>query len=137
MSDIICTTPKSEMATAAREAAECRAEGGGYYFRVLPHRPKVEPGDRVYYVEDGYIRGFALVHIVEPAGAVCKTTGRMWTGKWSVVMLASSWCWIEPVKMKGFQRFHYAKFVRDSVKVVGGWLDEKPDLTCKAEPLAV
>ncbi|MBE3096986.1 MAG: hypothetical protein IMZ44_07630, partial [Planctomycetes bacterium] len=80
--DIIVTTPKSEMANAAQEAAGCILDGGGEYFRRFPHRqaPRIAPGDRCYYVEDGCIRGYALVTRTFLAGGMiyCDTTGRRW-----------------------------------------------------------
>ena len=54
MKDIIVTTPKSEIANAAREAEDVKRAGGGMYFRRFPPSmsPDVRPGDRVYYVDD-------------------------------------------------------------------------------------
>lgn len=56
MTDYIVTTPKSEMANSAREAANCIRDGGGYYFRRLPphFRPcaGLKMGWRVFYVEE-------------------------------------------------------------------------------------
>ena len=148
--DIIVTTPKSEMANAAREAADCIAAGGGEYFRRFPlvRTPKVTPADRVYYVEDGYVRGFAVIsRLSYESGMNCDTTGRRWARGWYVFMDANSWKWIRPIPMRGFQGFRYAGRVQISqtdgvgcpgdckilvganwqiVHVVGGWVDPKP-----------
>lgn len=151
--DIIVTTPKSEIANAAREAADCIAAGGGDYFRrfhPISH-PDIEPGSRVYYVEAGYIRGFAVVARVQavgPAGLRCDTTGRIWSQGWYASMPAESWRWIRPIPTLGCRGFRYAVTKRlDSgllglltwadpasdpawypVIVVGGWLFPRPGL---------
>ena len=132
--DIIVTTPKSQMENARREAADVKAAGGGEYFRRFHSKPPVHPGERVYYVEDGYVRGFALVDRVEhhPNGMRCESTGRFWQYGWYVFMDAACWCWIEPVAMTGFQNFRLAhmdpKHRLLEPKIVGGWLDPKPEV---------
>ena len=93
--DIIVTTPKSRMADAAREAAECIANEGGEYFRRFSRFqvPKIDIGERVYYVEDGYIRGFAVVSRTAdiPRRMQCDTTGRWYDPGFYVFMPAESW----------------------------------------------
>lgn len=151
--DIIVTTPKSEMANAAQEAAECLAAGGGEYFRRFPRhqRPRVEPGDRVYYIEDGFLRGFAVIHRIEDRLSrvqVCDTTNRHWPPGFYVFMRADSWKWIRPIPMRGFQGFRYPGSSlratagrRDAILlprfadivIVGGWLDPRPEGPCLAE----
>lgn len=135
--DIIVTTPKGEMANAAREAEDVRRAGGGMYFRRFPlsQRPSVSVGERVYYVEDGYVRGFAWVHAVEEQkGVSCGTTGRQWPPGFYVYMDATTWQWIEPIPMRGFQGFRYVAESGETpgyllpVKIVGGWLDPRPDV---------
>ena len=43
--DIILTTPKYEMANAAREAENCIKDGKGYYFRRFNQEPcNLSPG---------------------------------------------------------------------------------------------
>ncbi len=132
--DIIVTTPKSQMATAAQEAADCIAAGGGEYFRrfAQTQKPDVGKGNRVYYVEDGYVRGFArccrtgYMH----CAIKCSTTGRRWPEGFYVFMNAKTWQWIEPIPMQGFQGFRYADKslnYRD-LRIVGGWRDPKPEV---------
>ena len=139
--DIIITTPKSEMAAAAREAADVLAAGGGAYFRRFATRPPVEPGDRIYYVEDGYVRGFALAERVTfLESADCNTTGLTWSRGWYVFMDATTWRWIRPILMMGFQNWRRAhRYLlpadrapaqdpagRPPVEIIGGWRDPKP-----------
>lgn len=128
--DIIVTTPKSQMSNAAQEAADCIANGGGYYFRRfnLPG-PDVKKGDNVFYVEDGYVRGFCVVDRVQHNQGMqrCETTGQMWGPGLYVFMRADSWRWIEPLPMRGFQGFRYANFRITAVQVVGGWKSPRPE----------
>ena len=122
--DAIVTTPKSEIETAAREAAAVVAAGGGYYYRTVAREPrKLNYGDRLFYVEDGFIRGFALVErILVDEPFTCRVTGKTRHG-YQIVMNAKTWHWIEPIPMVGFQGVRYFD---QRVKVVGGWLDPKP-----------
>jgi hypothetical protein len=149
--DIIVTTPRSQMQVAAREAADCIRHGGGQYFRrfhstAYPQRLGV--GDRVYYVEDGYVRGFAVVcrTLHSPDCRACDSTGRKWSQGFFVFMDAASWRWISPIPMKGFQGFRYARSAEGSnpnvierftadgeqevawVEIIGGWRDPKPEV---------
>ena len=112
--DIIVTTPKSQMAAAAQEAADARCAGAGTeYFRSFPraYAPgQLRPGDRIYYVEDGFVRGFAVVSHIEQSQfpMQCQTTGREWPAGYYAFMQADSWRWIRPIPMRGFQGFRYA-----------------------------
>lgn len=127
MRDIIVTTPRREMETAAEEARGCIESGGGYYFRTFHHLPKdIEVGSRVFYVEDGYVRGYALVNEINRGDMRCGTTGRVWDGN-HVIMLANSWTWVRPIPMRGFQGWRYYEPPAD-LKVVGDWLDPKPEV---------
>jgi len=133
--DIIVTTPKSRMKDAAAEAADCIAAGGGQYFRRFPphHHPVIASGCRVYYVEDGYLRGFAIVSRVEQfdVAVQCSTTGQIWAPGFYVFMDARTWKWVRPIPMKGFQGFRYAvpyNFPADTrIEIVGDWFDPKPE----------
>lgn len=140
--DIIVTTPKSQMANAAREAADVLAAGGGEYFRRFSggHRgPRIAAGERVWYVEDGYIRGFCVVSRVLRRGTdeVCGTTGRVWPHGVYVYMDATTWQWIRPIPMRGFQGYRYVhpRSVGDllatqihQAEIVGGWRDPRPEV---------
>lgn len=124
--DIILTTPKTQMKNAAKEAAECISSGGGYYFRRFKSRPAmIEPGDKVWYVEDGYVRGYCVVfeikHLIKQT---CDTTGKEWGKGFYVFMDSKSWTWIEPIPYNGFQG--YRKSTIKDYKIVGDWLTPKP-----------
>jgi len=126
--DIIVTTPKSQMATAAQEAENVKASGGGIYFRCLGrHRPEdLGEGDRIFYVEDGFIRGFATVmQVTDAPGMICSTTDRQFPAGWYVFSDAETWQWIKPIAMRGFQGWRYFE-APETIEVVGGWLDERP-----------
>lgn len=128
INNIIVTTPKSEIKNAESEAKMCIENGGGYYFRKLSSKPKniVAGESKIYYVEDGYIRGRAtIIGIDDKSIQNCELTNKEWHGI-LVWMTASSWEWIEPIEMKGFQGWRY--FDNNGVKVVGTWKDKKPEI---------
>lgn len=151
--DIIVTTPKTEIANARKEAQDCISNGGGYYFRRLHSRPDIKSGERIFYVEDGFIRGFALCErlidsstkegrdqLIEMGLEIipeCETTGRQFGHGLYAFMPADSWTWISPIPMKGFQGWRYARPSRFNsyltvnglnyeLKTVGNWLSPKP-----------
>lgn len=135
------------MQEAAAEAEDCKRAGGGEYFRRFWRRPPVGKGDRVYYVEDGYIRGYAVVvRVEEKPEEVCGTTHRTWRSGWFVYMDATTWQWIQPIRMQGFQGWRYMASVHAKMRrldpherwwpsvfeIVGGWLDPKPAVSARA-----
>jgi hypothetical protein len=132
VSDILVTTPKGEMGNAAREAADCIAAGGGRYFRRFGsgYPEWLHEGDRVFYVEDGAIRGFAVVCeiLVVVMGLKCDTTGRQWGPGVYYFMQAASWHWIKPIPYAGFQGYRpWKKHLGDTpVEIIGGWRDPRP-----------
>lgn len=121
------------MLSAAREAKEARetieAGGESWYFRNLVRRPKhFHEGGRVFYVEDGWARGYAHCFALteDPAGKVCATTGREFGPGVYACMDALTWCWIAPIAMQGCQGWRYWRVPEERVAVVGHWRDEKP-----------
>lgn len=126
MADIIVTTPKGEMQNAADEAADVLEAGGGRYFRTFRHSPpNICPGDRVFYVEDGFVRGFAsVVETVAGGRRRCDTTGREWGEGFHVIMDARSWKWIAPIPMVGFRGWRY--WGRPVPATIGDWRAPKP-----------
>lgn len=122
--DFVVTTPKSEMKTAAREAEQCLRDGGGYYFRAFRGRPLgLDRESKIFYVEDGLVRGFAVVDSMQTTPLGCELTGRSWPGSIFAIMRADSWTWIHPIRMQGFQGYRRYSL---PYKVIGGWRDPKP-----------
>ena len=128
MTDIIVTTPKFKRQIAAAEAEDIKARGGGEYFRTVRSVPKkFGPGDRVFYVDRDYIRGFCVVTRIVNGGEtyVCGTTGVNWGTGPHLVMDATSWKWVTPIPHKGFQGWWYFT-PPDGMEIVGDWLDPMP-----------
>ena len=127
--DIVVTTPKSQIKNAIREAAA--ADSSSFYFREFKSLPKnLQVGDRVYYVDDGWIRGFAIVDqiVFDLGGISCDVTGRTASSP-GIFMRADSWQWITPIPCQGFQGFRYASSaVPAGVRITGGWRDPRPEL---------
>ena len=137
---IIVTTPKDQMESAAQEAKDAIENKVDWYFRKLATYPKeLNSGDRVFYVENGFITGFGIVSgIANQKGLVCKTTDESWRDGIFVWMRCDSWQWIKPIPMKGFQGYRYRIGIgeinlskvknpcRFDFKIVGGWKDQKP-----------
>lgn len=131
--DIVVTTPKNQMANAAKEAAQVIEAGSGRYFRFLGRRRYGAPnhankGDKIFYVEDGFIRGFCVIDCIEwRERRTCQTTYDVWEEGWYVEMDATTWQWITPIPYVGFQGWRYLpKPFLAKVHVVGGYKDKKP-----------
>jgi len=58
--DILVTTPKSEIDNSRKEGESVERDGG-YWFRAFRFRPKVELGDKIFFVEDGQIKGYGII----------------------------------------------------------------------------
>jgi hypothetical protein len=43
-------------------------------------------------------------------------------------MDATTWKWIEPIPMNGFRGWRYCKLGWEDIKVIGDWLDDKPEI---------
>jgi hypothetical protein len=126
MRNIIVTTPKNQIATAAEEAQQCLKAGGGSYFRTFRSRPAgLGEGSRIYYVQDGYVRGYGVVSEIVVGGMACSTTGKDWGDGYHAIIPAVSWTWIKPLPMKGFQGWRY--FV-EPTEDLGGWRDPMPEV---------
>lgn len=125
--DIIVTTPKTEMENASREAKNCIRNGGGSYFRHFSKLPKnIGIGSKVFYVENGYVRGFAIIEdILTNEEMACDTTGKQWPKGNYIKMKADSWKWIKPIAHKGFQGFRYFD---SPIEIAGDWKDKKPEI---------
>ena len=124
-SDILVTTPRTAAKIAAAEAADCITGGGGFYFRTFRRRPtRLAQGSRIYYVEDGFTRGYGVVYKVFEGSMRCGTTGKDWGEGFHAVMPANSWTWIIPIPHPGFQGWRY--FDGKGAVDYGGWLLPKP-----------
>ena len=111
--DILVTTPKSEIDNSRREGEAVEAEGG-CWFRTFRFRPKVQSGDKIYFVEDGRIRGYGIIFNVFQADESqdCDITGRQWGRPGDWVVCYKDWHWLEnPVPLKGFQGFRYVESI--------------------------
>jgi len=111
--DMLVTTPKSEIDNSRREGEAVEADGG-YWFRTFRFKPKVEPSDRIYFVENGQIRGYGIIFKVEQMtgglknGFQCETTGRMWGNEGDWIIAYKDWHWLKnQVSFKGFQGIRY------------------------------
>ena len=128
VADIVVTTPKNKMGIAAEEARQCIEAGSGFYFRTFRNKPRqLGVRSRIFYVEDGYVRGFGVVSEIVDGNMTCGTTGHDWGYGYHAIMEADSWKWIRPISMKGFQGWRY--FDAPRIQIVGGWLDPKPSIS--------
>jgi hypothetical protein len=105
--DIIVTTPKSEHETAQLEGESVRDDPDAYWFRTFKFKPKINVGERVYYVDLGRITGYGIVFAVEQGKLEDDAHGMTWTG-WHVKQRE----WV-PLKrqilMRGFQGLRYVQ----------------------------
>ncbi len=114
--DAVVTTPKAEIENARKEGEEIEKHGG-HWFRVFRFKPKIESGDRLYFVENGEITGYGIVFAVDPVNQfeTCDITDRMWEGKWAVRY--RDWHWLdERPKMKGFMGLRYVERLSAELK---------------------
>ena len=131
LKDIVVTTPKKLMDQAADEAKYAKGliENGEYafYFRTFKQRPHhLAVESRIYYVENGFVRGFGTVDEIVDGSMNCDFADLDYDG-YHAIMPADNWQWIKPIAMKGFQGWRYFKTPRKEVQIVGNWLDEKPN----------
>lgn len=121
--DILVTTPKSKRMIAIEEAKKVNDEGG-YWFRTFHFQPQASIGDKIFFVDNGMIRGYGIIfNCSQIEDAIeCTTTGIQWgkIGDW--VVKYSNWNWLTlQVKWKGFQGIRYVERIPellDSLKMV-------------------
>ena len=113
--DMIVTTPKAENENSKIEGDAVESDGG-YWFRTYRFKPKVNPGDKIYFVENGLIYGYGVVFDVSPTeGEECEITGRTWKGDW--VVKYNNWHWLKSaIPFKGFQGIRYLDRLPDLKK---------------------
>lgn len=103
--DIIVTTPKSKHKLAASEAKFVEEHPDAYWFRTIRGTPKVQVGDRVYYVDNGYITGYGVVFEIVEGYLECEATGKLYYG---THLKQRKWIWLKRlIPQKGFQGFRY------------------------------
>ena len=103
--DILVTTPKSAHRLAVREAKWVESHSGAYWFRTINGTPNVQIGDKVYYVDQGEIRGYGIVFDIVFGEIKCHSTGKVYTG---THLKQRKWvCLEKPIPFRGFQGFRY------------------------------
>ena len=105
--DILVTTPKSEHETARLEGESVQDDPEAYWFRTFRFKPKIEVGERVYYVDLGKITGYGIVFAIEQGELDDDAHDMTWTG-WHVKQRK----WVplkKPIPYRGFQGLRYIK----------------------------
>ena len=114
--NILVTTPKTEIDNSRKEGQQVEQEGG-YWFRTFKFKPKVEPGDKIFFTENGQIRGYGIIfEIYQSAGQeTCDVTGRVWGSEYgSWVVCYNDWHWLPTlIPFKGFQGIRYIDRLTD------------------------
>jgi len=99
------TTPKSEHETARLEGEAVTDDPNAFWFRSFRGKIKASVGDRVYYVDNGAIRGYGVIFKIEVGEMWDDAHERWWSG---THLLQREWIWLKaPVPYKGFQGFRY------------------------------
>lgn len=107
--NILITTPKIEIDNSRKEGKEVE-ESGGFWFRTFRFRPKVEIGDRIYFVENGLIHGYGIISNISTLSESehCDVTGREWGKLGNTVIYYKDWHWLSvKIPFKGFQGIRY------------------------------
>lgn len=116
--DIVVTIPKSEYKTneeerSVQKTADKFCPGFVYGFRVFPHKPNVQIGDRIYFVRDGIVSYSKEIFEVvggnnfDKISLVCDVTNRTWKGKCAVYFKNERDESHLGIQRKGFQGFRY------------------------------
>ena len=105
--NILVTTPKSKHKLAEEEAKFVEKNPDAYWFRTIRGKPNVQIGDKVYYVDNGEIRGYGIVFDIESGEMECEATGRIYHG---THLKQRKWVWLKTtIPFRGFQGFRYVK----------------------------
>jgi len=114
--DILVTTPKSAHQLASEEAKFVEENPDAYWFRTLRGKPNVQIGDKVYYIDNGEIRGYGIVFDIESGEMECEATGRLYNG---THLKQRKWVWLKkPIPFKGFQGFRYVNRISELQKLL-------------------
>lgn len=111
--NIVVTVPKSEQSNVKKEeqyADKSIKEGSNVaQYWQLSKKPKaLQAGDKVYFVENGYIR-YYHTFFKYTENAKCDVTNRVWNGI-NLVLDYPPVKLDKPIFMKGFQGFRYLNF---------------------------
>ena len=116
--DAVVTTPKSEIENAKKEG-DAIQKSGGHWFRIFKFKPKVEPSEKLFFVENGEITGCGTVFSVEQVDVPqeCDITGREWGGQGDWIVRYRNWKWLDDrPKMKGFQGIRYVERLSEKIQ---------------------
>ena len=105
--NIVVTVPKSEIKNIADEDQHIADNPGAWMqYWSLKHIPqKLKEGERVYFIENGYIK-YYHIYLGWVRDFTCEVTNRFWPGinlqlQYPEVPLQN------PIPMRGFQNFRY------------------------------
>lgn len=121
--NILLTTPIIKKNIAKIEAENVK-KNGGYFFRTFHFQPKCSIGDKIYFVDDGLIKGYGIIFEISQIKdhIKCSTTGIKYgkVGDW--VIKYDNWHWLPiPVQWKGFMGIRYIERIpelADSLKII-------------------
>lgn len=108
--DIIVTTPKSEIENCKKEAEALANHPDAYYFRMFKNKPNVNPGDKIFFVENGIITGYGVIFEISQSDTEehCEITDRYWGKKGYWMIKYRDWTWLDKIiHYRGFQGYRY------------------------------
>lgn len=109
MADIVVTVPlKFGLANwiAEGDPAGSLETGKRYYFRI-PFRPQINPGERVYVVFNGWLRGYAPLTSVVRVNTGSRTGLPPHGFAWYLCRKGRAVAITIPITVKGFRGFRY------------------------------
>lgn len=129
--DIIVNTYKTDIPKVSREARDARNGLIEFYEKKLTVFPnKLKKGDKVFYVEVGFITGYILVEKLMNENKTEEITGdENYKGNCVLFTKCDTWQWTTPIKITAFQQFRYCTLKeRIHYHVLGDWLTPRPDV---------
>lgn len=116
MTDVVVTVPKSfGLATWIAEGDPAGEPWSGYewHYYLWGTPPKIEPGERVYIVYNGALRGYAPLVCID-----------QWpSGRYGLVRHGGAVAVSIPEYIQGFRGFRYRWWSRDSEAPFPNWQD--------------
>lgn len=115
MADVVVTVPKGlwESWIAEGDAAGSPPSGGAWGFYIGGPRPDVRPGDRVYVVAHGKLRGYAPLTRLEQTAS-----------GWCLVRRGDAVAVTIDRPMPGFRGIRYRDWSRDEERPFPAWRTE-------------